>query len=105
MAQTTTSEAELTDLRLESVAAYLGDLPILAEQWDALDDGSRAGESLDWDHYVADYLPNLEWQYHSGQMTPDQEARYRALLAQLRASLLLLRQLRFWVPTIPSQAR
>lgn len=53
---------------------------------------------------MADYLTELDAQYRSGQMTSDQQARYREVLRQLKEALPIIKQLNLYRPPVPLEA-
>lgn len=86
---------------LDALVANVGDLPALAEEWEALPEGDRVSTALHWDHLMADYLVELDEYYRRGEMTSDQQARYRELLAKLKDAAPLIRQLKLYPPPVP----
>ncbi len=100
MAAPTTTDERIA-IGLESLRLTLGDLSEIAGEWTQLNDGERASWSLDWDQLMATYLPLLERSYRSGAMTPDQRARYCAILRQLKEALPLIERLQLYPPPVP----
>ena len=75
------------------------------EEWDALPDGERAAIALDWDHLLADYHGELDRFSHSGEMTAEQQQRYRELLQQLQEALPIFTRLGLLpLPSLPGLA-
>lgn len=88
-------------LRLDALVANVGDLPEVADDWDDLLDSERVSWSLDWNHLMVDYLPEVDQAYRAGCMTPDQRARYCELLDSLRGVLSILEHLNLARPRLP----
>ena len=88
------------EIGLESLRLMLGDLPDVAADWDQLSDGERASWSHDWDQLMGTELRLLDPCYRAGSMTPVQQERYRAVLAQLKTALPLLNRLDLYRPTV-----
>lgn len=88
------------DRGLRSLLAEVEDLPSLAVEWEQLPESERASVALDWDHLLASYLNELDHAYRTGEMTADQQARYRALLGRLRDAKPLLERLDFFRPLV-----
>ena len=82
-----TTIASRIDRSLHALLAEARTLAGTAEEWDALSDGERAAIALDWDHLLADYLTELDRFCQAGEMTADQQQRYRDLLQQLQKAL------------------
>ncbi len=78
---------------LHALFAEVRELPSTAEEWSALTDGERAAIALDWDHLLADYLTEQDQFYRAGEMTAEQQERYRDLLGQLQERKPLLARL------------
>ena len=100
MAAPTTTDERIA-IGLESLRLTLAELPEVAGEWARLPDGEWASWSLDWDQLMATYLPLLERSYRSGAMTPDQQARYREILRQLKEALPLIQRLQLYPPPVP----
>ena len=98
---TETTREERIELRLNALLASVGDLPGIAEEWNALGDAERASLSLDWDHLMADYLTELDIDYEDGKMAAGQRARYRELLRKLREAMPIILRLDWYRPPIP----
>lgn len=81
---TTTNVQQWIESALETVGLMLGDLGEVADEWDELSEGERAGWSLDWDNEMAK-LEHLAELAGAGLLTPEQLARYRALATRLKA--------------------
>ena len=82
-----TAVAARIDRRLHALLAEVRALAGTAEEWDTLSDGERAAIALDWDHLLADYLAELERLCRAGEMTAEQQERYRELLQELQGAL------------------
>ncbi|MDQ2785297.1 MAG: hypothetical protein M3Y58_09890 [Chloroflexota bacterium] len=98
------AKTEVTDRverRLSGILAEVDWLPNTAAEWNELPDGERASISMDWDHLMADYLPEIHNAYHADQMTPDQRARYYELLHKLKDAQPIFERLNLYRPTIP----
>jgi hypothetical protein len=89
------------EIGLESLRLMISDLPELAAEWDHLDDGERATWSHDWDQVIGTDLRLLHPYYRAGAMTPEQEARFRDILSQLRETLPIIERLALSPPPIP----
>ena len=92
-----TRVAARIDSYLFALLAEIADLPNVTAEWDSLSPAARASVSLDWDHLLADYLPELETHYHAAAMTAEQRERYGELRRQLQAALPLFERLG-WLP-------
>src|SRR4051794_35989584 len=92
--------AERLNLRLVAIHPYLDDLPGLEADWNGLDDDAQVSECLRWDHYMADYLTELDEHYRAGDMTPVQQQRYRDLLRRLQEAMPLLIRFQFMLPPV-----
>ena len=78
---------------LRSVRLMLGDVPEVAEEWDALDDLERASWSLDWAHEILDIWADLTESYRNGELLPDQAEAYRQLRDDLEVARPTLERL------------
>jgi hypothetical protein len=78
---------------LRAVLAELDDLPRALAEWPTWESWERAAFTLEWDHVLADYLPDLEEQHRSGAMSVRQEARYQQVLTRLKAAAPTIEQL------------
>jgi hypothetical protein len=88
-------------IAFEAIEAALDDLPEVTEEWQTLPEGERVSWSLDWDHLMGTYLVILE-RYQSGkELTREQESRYCALKAKLRAALPTINRLNLHRPPVP----
>jgi hypothetical protein len=90
---TTSTVATHIDHRLDALLAELADLPNVAREWSTLSETTRASVELDWDHLLADYLPELQCYHRTGDMSAEQGARYQQMLDLLRQSSTTLTQL------------
>lgn len=97
---TSRSVSRRLDRDFVSIEGFLTDLPALAEEWDRLDDGAQTVLSLDWDHLIADYLTELDSEYRSDGMPSDHAARYRSLLAKLKATMPIITRLNLYRPPV-----
>lgn len=90
------------DYTLRNVRAALDDLPSVLEdqQHGELSDSERLTLSMGWDNEVHCLRVILDPAYRAGQMTPEQQARYRELLRQLTEALPTIRQLGFATPQV-----
>ena len=86
---------------LTTVLAETRELPTIEKEWATLPDGNRASFGLEWDHWMADYLPDLHAHFCAGDMTPDQEDRYRRLLRELAAAMPIIERLNLYRPPVP----
>lgn len=85
---------------LEGIVSFVADFPILVEEWDSLNDEGQTVTYLRWDHYMADYLTELDEHYHAGDMLAEQEERYRDLLRMLREAMPIIEQLDMMRPPV-----
>jgi hypothetical protein len=94
------------DRGLDAILADLADLPIWVVEWDRLPEEERASLSLEWDHMMADYLPELEEFRAAHAMTAQQAECYTMLLCRLRQALPLIERLDLYRPsvTLPEDA-
>lgn len=90
------------DLTLKDLHAALDDLPSLLEDKERgeLSEHERDVLSLEWIREVHHLRLALDPAYRSGQMTPEQAERYRALLARLSELLPVIQQLDFALPGV-----
>jgi hypothetical protein len=100
---TTSSIRSRIDGRLHLLLAEIEELPATADEWNSLEDWQRASISLEWDHMMADYLTEADEYYRSGEMAPDQQARYRHVLCKLREVLPVVERLNFYPPPVSLQ--
>jgi arginine decarboxylase-like protein len=84
------------DRGLALLESTVQSLPELAKEWDQLGESAQVTLSLEWQHDIADYLCELEDEYRHGQLTPQQQARYRALQANLQHALPTIRRLHLY---------
>ena len=97
----TTAELKRSiDLNLDIVDFEIEDISELAPIWDDEPDDIRAAEELSWNSTMSRLRLDLDPAYRSGQMTPEQVARYRALLVRLKEALPIIERLGFAKPTI-----
>jgi hypothetical protein len=96
----TTAVAERVTSGLALVESDVRGLPNLADEWEQLGESARVSLSLEWAHSMADYLTELDEQYHADRMTPGQQERYQALLRDLRTALPTINRLNLYGPPI-----
>lgn len=99
-----TRVTEQIETFLDIVLAETRELPIIEAEWDTLPDGNRASFGLEWAHWMADYLTLLHEHRCAGDMTPDQQDRYRTLLRELAAALPIIERLNLYRPPVPLDA-
>ena len=97
---TTTALIERIQRGLDGIHAFVGDLPIALAEWDSLNDEGQTVTYLRWDHYMADYLVELDRHYHAGDMLVAQEERYRGLLRLLRQMMPIIETLDLMRPPV-----
>jgi hypothetical protein len=68
------------------------DLAEVAAEWDELDAGERDSWSMDWGNEMAGLARLGRWAA-DGLLSPEQEARYRALQRQIQNDLPLIERL------------
>ncbi|MGH2587169.1 MAG: hypothetical protein ACRDJE_19825 [Dehalococcoidia bacterium] len=95
---TPTATDKRIEIGLDSIERALDDLPEVAHDWLAMDDGERASWSLDWDHLMGTYFRLLIQREHAGTLTPRQHQRYCALLDRLKESAPLIEDLQLYPP-------
>lgn len=97
------STTDKVDYTLREIGATLSDLDsVLDDQQSGdLSDDERITLSLEWDREVHHLHRILDPAYRSGQMTPEQAARYRELLGALRVALPIIDKLGFARPSVP----
>ncbi|MCM8750497.1 hypothetical protein NET02_15215 [Thermomicrobiaceae bacterium CFH 74404] len=98
-----TSAPLTTDIEteLEMFAHAIADLYRLQEDWDGdPNDPWHYSEMLAWRRNLTRLERYLDGPYRTGQMTPEQVARYRALLVRLKEALPIIERLGFPKPTI-----
>ncbi len=87
------------DLKMyEPAMRHLIDAYIRAEE------SEQVSLSLDWAHLMADYLTELDEYFRGGQLTRDQEERYRSLLGKLKDVRPIIQQLRLYPPPVALDA-
>lgn len=98
---TKTDTARRADRDLGALLAGVGDLLDVAKEWEELSDEERAEESLYWDHYMADFLPELDEYYRAGHLSEEQHERYEELRSKLKEALPVIEKLNFYQPPAP----
>jgi len=78
-------------------------LPNTVAEWETTSESERISISLDWDHLLSDYLGELDVHYSLGDMTDEQQDRYRTILQKLHAALPLFARIGVSPPRIPLQ--
>lgn len=96
----TAALTERIQRQLEGIHAFTDDLSIVEAEWDSLDDEGQAVTALRWDHYMADYLFELDEHYRAKEMLPAQEEQYCSLLRKLRDAMPILERLEFMLPPV-----
>ena len=97
--------AEPADRAIEAVSLTNRDLPEILEEWDDLADGERASLALDWDHMMADYLPEIVRYHRAGVLSEGQEEAYERLRAELEENLPIIEKLNFYRPSFTEERR
>ncbi len=100
------TEAEVVsriDGVLRVVTAEVDDLPARAEWWASETDDNRIVFTLEWQELMArlKLVANADQQ---ARLTPDQQARYRAVLQKLKAALPIIRCLELMPPPVSLEA-
>lgn len=98
---TKTDIARRADRDLEALLAGVGDLLDVAEEWEGLSDEERVEESLYWDHYMADFLTELDDYYRAGHLSEEQYERYELLQGKLKEALPVIEKLNLHRPSAP----
>ncbi len=89
------------ETELQILAHAIDDLHQLQEDWDGdPSDPWHYSELLAWRRNLTRLERYLDGPYRSGEMTPEQAARYRALLLRLKEALPIIERLGFAKPTI-----
>ena len=89
---TQAKSSERIDLRLSEIAVAFEDLPDIAGEWPHMLDDHQAAFLLEWDELMG-RMERLDSVLHSYQMTPAQEARYRALLRDFAEAMPVIERL------------
>jgi len=87
-------------LRLEALGSMLADLPDVAREWPDLSAAERASWSLDWDQAMGALQAVLGPAYSDANMSSEQQACYRKVLADLQTALPHIRTLQLAVPRV-----
>ena len=93
--------AQRIEIALRSAFLMTADLAEVLTDWPNMEDWERASWSLEWDQFMASDLPLLDRHYCAGNMTADQQARYRKLLDHLREALPVIVRLDLYRPPVP----
>ena len=88
------------DLDLHVLGSFIEDLPALVEEWPRMGDMERADNELWWDE-LSSRARALEESLTSGELTAEQEERYRAIKVRLSENLPHLEALRLDPPKVP----
>ena len=96
---TTTELTRYIDSTLWAIGAEADFLPQLAEDWEE-DRVNRATWENEWDVLFM-RLSDLDDAYRAGEMTAEQQERYKSLRTKLRELLPHFEQLRLPLPSIP----
>ncbi len=99
MAEATIMSYPIDD-NLRMVQADTTDLPRMEEKWSSLPRIVRTDWQMEWLDVIMPALEGLDRCYRSGEMTPEQRARYRSLLRQLKDNLPIIRRLELEEPTV-----
>jgi hypothetical protein len=91
-------------LTLHTAELMVNDLPEVADEWGEIEWGEAATDeqlswSMDWGNEMAGLARLGRWAA-DGVLSPEQEARYRALLRQLREYLPLIERLNLRRPPV-----
>lgn len=88
------------DISLHAIAAYVEDLPELVEDWPEMGEGEKASLEMEWSE-LASRTRLMEERLVAGELTAEQEERYRAIKARLRENMPHLEALRLDPPKVP----
>lgn len=99
MATQTTVRHHRVDASLRDIWAEVEFLPELALLWPDEAEPAQVAYLLEWDELMA-RLRGLERAYRAGRMTPEQAARYLALLRRLKETLPIVERLGFTRPRV-----
>ncbi len=101
---TTSTITQRAERDIDALARFIDDLPEISDEWDGLEESEQVSLSLDWAHLMADYLTELDEYFRGGQLTRDQEERYRSLLGKLKDVRPIIQQLRLYPPPVALDA-
>ena len=87
-------------IELDSLGFALSDLPVVAAEWDQLDEGERASWSQDWDQLMGAVEVVLEPRLCSGTLGAKDRGRYLDLRRVLMEALPILDHLQLSRPRI-----
>jgi hypothetical protein len=97
---TPTEIIDSIELDLKCVGLMLADIPEVAAERDSLLEGEQASWDADWSQIIYADLAEMDKAYRAGAMQEERAERYRAILAELKASLPTLMRLRLTLPTV-----
>lgn len=90
------------DRDLDMIFAETEALRELASDPDKAQDGARVYDlSIRWGTLMSGRLKRLEYYYRTGDLTEDQERRYRRLRDELKDAIPLIERLGIGRPTVP----
>lgn len=89
------------NLDLRASRNQLIDLPMYDADWPGLPIHTRITLLYEWQD-VVDRMESLSHHYQSGEMSGEQSRQYRDMLAELRASVPILKRLGWPIPRIVS---
>jgi hypothetical protein len=84
---------------LRSVEAALRDLPLVAAEWESLDDGEQMAWAIEWSNEMA-RLERLARYAAEDSLTSDQLERYRRLVRNARDLLPVMDRLGVYQPRV-----
>ena len=90
--------AEEIGLSLETARLMLADLAEIAKEWQALSEAERDSWSLNWDNEMAG-VARLARQAAAGNLTSEQQDKYRHLAEGPPAALPTIRELGLRLPS------
>jgi hypothetical protein len=86
---------------LDVLASMLQELQQGEKLWAEMDAVEEAAWSLEWTQLMSGYLPRLDREHQSGQMSAEQSKRFRRLRKALRQALPTIERLELTPPPIP----
>ena len=92
--------ADRIDHTLWLGTAMLEELADISQEWDEIPDWEQADWSLEWEQFLSFLRHDLEAAYKSSQMTSQQKAQYKKLLANLKDVAPILKKLNLSQPPL-----
>jgi len=91
------------DAQLAYISAMVDDMRQIPDLWAGVSEIIRTDWEMEWCEQM-DRLGGLEESYLKGEMTVEQMARYRELLAKLKANLPVINRLGLESPSVQLEA-